>query len=51
MFEDVILVESYASEPFPERLVSEVVRVLIDDLGQHTAALIVNDAMVHVTPT
>ena len=44
MFEDVILVESYASEAFPEGLVSEVVRVLIDDLGQHTAALIVNDA-------
>lgn len=50
MFEDVILIESYASEAFPERLVSEVVRVLTDDLGQHTAALIVNDVMVHVTP-
>lgn len=49
MFEDVILVESYAPKAFPERLISEVVRVLIDDLGQHTAALIVNDAMVHIT--
>jgi hypothetical protein len=50
MFEDVILVESYAPQAFPESLLSDVVRVLTDDLGQHTAALIVNDAMVHVTP-
>ena len=50
MFEDVILVESYAQQAFPESLISDVVRVLIDDLGQHTAALIANDAMVHVTP-
>ena len=49
MFEDVILVESYAQVPFPEDLVVGIVRVLIDDLGQHTAAFIVNDAMVHVT--
>lgn len=50
MFEDVMLVESYAREPFPEDLLVGIVRILIDDLGQHTAAFIVNDAMVHVTP-
>lgn len=50
MFEDVILVESYAQEAFPDSLVSKVVRVLIDDLEQRTAALVVNDTMVHVTP-
>lgn len=51
MFEDVILVESYAQHAFPERLISDVVHVLVDDLGQHTAALILNESMVHVTPT
>lgn len=50
MFEDVILVEACASHAFPEKLISDVVRVLIDDLDQHTAALIVDDAMVHITP-
>ena len=50
MLEDVMLVESYAKEPFPEHLVSNIVRVLVEDLGQHTAALIVNDSMLHVTP-
>ncbi len=50
MFEDVILVESYADEVFPDRLITDVVRVLVGDLGQHTAALILNDKMVHVTP-
>ncbi|HEV3312872.1 MAG TPA: hypothetical protein VG815_20370 [Chloroflexota bacterium] len=50
MFEDVILVESYAENPFPDAVVSAIVQVLVDDLGQHTAALIVNDAMIHITP-
>lgn len=50
MFEDVLLVESYAEEPFPEDLIEDVVRVLVGDLGQHTAAFIMNDAMIHVTP-
>lgn len=48
MFEDVILVEAYAQDPFPDQLISQALDVLFDDLGQHTAALIVNDAMVHV---
>lgn len=51
MFENVILVEAYAGDPFPDQLISEALDVLFDDLGQHTAALIVNDAMVHVTRT
>jgi len=50
MFEDVVLVEAYARESFPSGLVSDVVDVLVRDLGQHTAALIINDAMVQVTP-
>lgn len=49
MFENVILVEAYAENPFPERLISEALNVLFDELGQHTAALIVDDAMVHVS--
>lgn len=49
MFEDVILVEAYAQDPFPSGIVSDVVEVLVGDLGQHTAALIINDAMVQVT--
>ncbi len=50
MFEDVILVEAYADLPFPGDLITQVVKVLISDLQQHTAALIVNDVMVHITP-
>lgn len=49
MFEDVILVEAYARKVFPEALIAEVVQVLMGGLGQHTAALILNDKMVHVT--
>lgn len=36
---------------FPEPLVLEVVPVLVGDRGQHAAALIVNDALVHISPT
>lgn len=50
MFENVVLVEAYATDPFPEDLVGTIVAVLTVDLEQHTAALIVNDSMVHVTP-
>jgi hypothetical protein len=50
MFEDVILIEAYSEEAFPEELITNVVQVLVGDLGQHTAALILNDKMVHVTP-
>lgn len=49
MFENVILVEAYAQDPFPDQLISQALDVLFDDLGQHTAALIVNDAMVHAS--
>ena len=49
MCENVILVEAYAQDPFPDQLISHALDVLFGDLGQHTAALIVNDAMVHVT--
>lgn len=49
MFESVILVEAYAQDPFPGELLSAVLRVLVSDLHQHTAALIINDSMVHVT--
>jgi hypothetical protein len=49
MFENVTLVEAYAPDPFPSELIESVVRVLFADLNQHTAALIINDAMVHVT--
>lgn len=49
MLEKVSLVEAYAGESFPEALVGEVVAVLFDDLDQHTAALIVNESMVHLT--
>lgn len=50
MFEDVILVEAYAATAFPGALVSGVVQILVEELEQHTAALIINDAMVHITP-
>lgn len=50
MFEDVMLVEAYAVTPFPNQLMTDVVGILVSDLRQHTAALIVNDAMVHVSP-
>ena len=50
MFEDVILIEAYSEHPFPEQVVSDIVQVLVGDLEQHTAALIINDAMVHITP-
>lgn len=50
IFENVIMVEAYATDAFPDQLVSGVVRILVTDLRQHTAALIVNDAMVHLTP-
>lgn len=49
MFENVMLVEAYAQDPFPGELISAVVRVLVSELRQHTAALIINDSMVHVT--
>ncbi len=48
MFENVILVEAYSHAPFPETLISEALKVLFEDLSQHTAALIIDDAMVHV---
>jgi len=50
MFENVALVEAYAQIPFPGRLINEIVAVLVSDLRQHTAALILNDSMVHVSP-
>lgn len=50
MFENVVLIEAYAQNAFPGRLLDEVVSVLIGGLGQRTAALIVNDSMVHVSP-
>jgi len=49
MFEAVMLVEAYASSPFPNDLLEELVRILLADLRQNTAALIVNDKMVHVS--
>lgn len=48
MFENVILVEAYSQAPFPDHLISEALKVLFEDLSQHTAALIIDDAMVHV---
>lgn len=50
MFENVMLIEAYAQEPFPGDLITAVVHILVADLGQHTAALIINESMVHVTP-
>lgn len=50
MFENVALVEAYAQMPFPGRLINDIVAVLVGDLRQHTAALILNDSMVHVSP-
>ncbi len=49
MFENVILVEAYSKTPFSEHLISDALQVLFDDLGQHTAAFIVDDAMVHIS--
>lgn len=50
MFENVALVEAYAESAFPNSLIDEVVSVLLKDLNQRTAALILNDSMVHVSP-
>ncbi len=49
MFEDVMLIEAYAEHPFSEDLVRSVVAILTGELGQHTAAMILNDSMVHVS--
>lgn len=49
MFENVTLIEAYAQSPFPETIIADVMRVLFDDLGQHTAALIINDTMVNLS--
>jgi hypothetical protein len=51
MHEAVTAVEAFAATPFPEDVVGAVVRVLVDDLEQHTAALVVDDCMLHITPS
>jgi hypothetical protein len=48
IFENVMLIEAYAQQPFPEDLLRSVVVILTGGLGQHTAAMIINDSMVHV---
>lgn len=50
MFENVVLVEAYADSAFPGSLINDVVRVILGELGQQTAALILNGSMVHVSP-
>ena len=50
MLEDVTLVEAYSQGAFPGELISALVEVLVRDLRQHTAAFIVDDTMVHITP-
>lgn len=51
MHEAVTTVEAFAAAPFPEEVIGAVVRILVDDLEQHTAALVVDDCMLHVTPS
>lgn len=51
MHEDVTAVEAFAAEPFPDEVIAAVVRVLVDDLEQHTAALVMDDCMFHITPS
>jgi len=36
--------------PFRTGVATDVAEVLCDDLGQYTATLVIDDAMVHVTP-
>lgn len=50
MFENVALLEAYADSAFPGWLIDKIVGVILRDLGQQTAALILNDSMVHVSP-
>jgi hypothetical protein len=49
MSENVMLVASYARNAFPGEPISAVVRILVSDLHQHTAASIIDGSMVHVT--
>lgn len=50
MHENVSVVEAWASEGFPDELMERVVALVIGDLNQHTAAFVINDRMVLLTP-
>src|SRR5262249_48144360 len=45
--EQVLVLETYASEPFDEPLVRPIVEMLLCDLNQEVAAITVNDKMLH----
>lgn len=48
MFEKVAMVEAYADRPFVDVL-EDILSVILDDLAQHTAALIVDEQMITVS--
>lgn len=50
MHEAVSVIESYSSIPFSDYLLSEVVRIVAEDLDQHTVALVLDSSMYQVTP-
>ena len=45
MDEHVSVIEAYSSQPFTEADVDQVVSVILADLDQHTAALVIDKAM------
>ena len=45
--EDVSVIESYSKRPFDPRVIEMMVRAVLTDLHQHTAAVVMNDIMYH----
>lgn len=50
MHEQIFTAEAFGAAPWEDSLVSALVRVLVDELSQHTAAMVLDDQMVLVTP-
>lgn len=51
MHEQIFTAEAFGSSPYTEALVRALVDVIVRDLKQHTAAMVLNDQMVLLTPT
>ena len=45
MDEDVSVIEAYSSHPFTDHDVNQIVSVILSDLDQHTAALVIDKVM------
>lgn len=49
MDEDVSMVESYSDAPFDPAVIVATISTIIEDLAQHTAAVVMNGVMYHFT--